>query len=314
MSTLDKFELHYYLANNSHQIDALLRNKCETEILAIILEISNALGLNVKIVAEAVEAGGFREFWKLIQDNAISITLILTLAQALISAAPLFLKSEKEELEKQLICLQIEESQHRLETLKLEAKVNSPSQKTIKKTINQLSKNLKIIKRKSNFYELLTHNHEVKKVGFSLSNSKTNFNHEEKVVLREDFKNFILSSNKLKSEETETTIEIVSPVLKEGKYKWKGIYNKQAISFQMLDAKFKDAVILENIAFQHGTFITCILRISRELDEVGEIKITGYAVTTVIEKIDASSVNETSQGREYRQAKKYIAGQGNLFT
>ncbi|MFA0995817.1 MULTISPECIES: hypothetical protein [Pseudomonas syringae group] len=314
MHSLNKFELRYYLIDNSHQIDAFLRNKCETEILAIILEIAEVLGFNVEIVAEAVQEGGFREFWKLIKDHSTSITLILMLAQTLITAAPLILKSEKDELEKQLIRLQIQERQRNLESLQKEAKANSQSPKTIEKAISTLSKNLKIIKRKSNFYELLADSSKINKIGLSLSNNEVNSSTNEIIVIRANFKNFILNSNKLEAQETEATIEIVSPVLKEGKYRWKGIYNKQLISFHMLDMKFRDSVILDNVAFQHGTYITCVLRTSRELNEIGEVKITGFAVTTVIEKIDKSSTNITSQGKEYLQAKKFMEGQGKLFS
>lgn len=34
MSFGEKLELHYYLNNGSHSMDALVRNKCEAEILA----------------------------------------------------------------------------------------------------------------------------------------------------------------------------------------------------------------------------------------------------------------------------------------
>ena len=51
----------------------------------------------------------------------------------------------------------------------------------------------------------------------------------------------------------------------------------------------------------------------RELDEVGEIKITDYAVTTVIEKIDGDHIIETRQGKKYRRAKKLAESQGDLF-
>jgi hypothetical protein len=314
MSYLDRFELHYYLTGGSHQIDAILRNKCEAEIIAIVSEVSHALGFDAKIVAEAVREGGFREFWKLIQDNAVAVTLILTVVQTLIATAPLVLESEKEGLEKQLIRLQIEEAKNNLDGLKRDAKENGQAPKTINAAVNKLSKNLKIIKRKSNFYELLAQDQGVQKVGFNLSSSSADIHSEEKIVSRENFFDFILSSNKLKSEEVEATIEIVSPVLKEGRYKWKGIFNDQPISFQMLDVDFKDSVILDNVAFQHGTYIVCVLRISRELDEVGEIRTTGYAVTTVIEKIDTLSRNETLQGQKYRHAKKMSDGQGNLFS
>ena len=81
----------------------------------------------------------------------------------------------------------------------------------------------------------------------------------------------------------------------------------------MQDSLFRDAVIHENIPFQHGTEINCVLIIHRELDEVGEIKITGYSVTTVILKIDGDKSFETVQGKKYLHAKKMADSQGELF-
>ena len=151
-------------------------------------------------------------------------------------------------------------------------------------------------------------------IGLSVLNSNFTPIDDEKRVPRRDFRKFVLTNNKLKSDEIEADIAIISPVLEEGRYKWKGIYNNQPINFDMLDLEFKDMVLMENIQFQHGTNILAVLRISRELDEVGEVKITGYAVTTVIEKRDHVSMHETKQGKKYRHAKKYIEGQGKLFT
>lgn len=74
------------------------------------------------------------------------------------------------------------------------------------------------------------------------------------------------------------------------------------ISFETQDSAFRDAVLLENIFFQHGTKIACILVTHREPDEIGESKITDYAVTAVIEKIHGDHTNETVQGKKYRHA------------
>ena len=60
--------------------------------------------------------------------------------------------------------------------------------------------------------------------------------------------------------------------------------------------------------------IICILRRGRKLDEVGDVKITGYTTAAVIEKFDGSTYIETSQVKKYRHAKKYMQGQGTLFT
>ncbi|MDW1507492.1 hypothetical protein R7D97_25215 [Vibrio sp. Vb5031] len=81
----------------------------------------------------------------------------------------------------------------------------------------------------------------------------------------------------------------------------------------MLDAQFKEDVLLEKVSFKHGSSINCVLRINRELDEVGEIKVTGYAVSTVIEVSDGIEVNKTKQGNQYLHARKLTRSQGDLF-
>ena len=58
MTTATKFELHYFLSNDIHSIDAILRNKCEAELLAIVYEAISIMGLDVTIEAEALQEGG----------------------------------------------------------------------------------------------------------------------------------------------------------------------------------------------------------------------------------------------------------------
>lgn len=314
MEIANKLELHYYFSDPSHEIDAVVRNKCEAEILAIISEIASVLDIDANLVAEAVKEGGVRDFWKILGENIGPITVVLLVAQLLITATPILLDSEKEELEKELHRLQIEETKLNIEKLRKEVKESTPNDETARKAANHLSKNLKIIKRKSNFYSVLNTYPKVSNVGLSVLKPDSSPLNEEKSIARSDFRKFILGSNKLKAEEVEAEIEIVSPVLKEGRFKWKGFYNGLPISFEMLDTAFKDAVLLDNIPFRHGSKIICALRIDRELDEVGDVKITGYAATTVIEKIDSDATYETLQGKKYRHGKKFMEDQHNLFT
>lgn len=314
MEIANNLELHYYFSDKSHQIDSLVKNKCEAELLAIIYEVASSLGLDTKIITEAYREGGFKDIWKLIEGNSSAITVVLLVVQILVSTVPLIVDSEKEELEKELIKLQIEEAKHNLKEIQKNIKTENNIEENVTKATGQLKKNLKIIKRKSNFYTTLASYPKVTKVGVSVLNYNLLPISDELLVNRSDFRNFILSTNKLKAEELETEIEIISPVLKEGNYKWKGIYNKEPITFDMLDATFKESVLIDDIPFQHGTSILCVLRINRELDEVGDIKIKGYSVTTVIEKIDGASTQETQQGKKYRHAKKLMENQGDLFT
>jgi hypothetical protein len=81
----------------------------------------------------------------------------------------------------------------------------------------------------------------------------------------------------------------------------------------MTDAEFKNAVLLEQVAFQHGSCISCVLHVHRKFDEIGEVEIIGYSVVTVIEKTDGGQTHETPQGKKHRAHKKFIQDQRGLF-
>ncbi|SHE63545.1 hypothetical protein [Vibrio gazogenes] len=134
------------------------------------------------------------------------------------------------------------------------------------------------------------------------------------IVKRTDFKRFILHSNVLPVQiEDEAVIEIISPVLKAGKHKWKGVYQGESISFSMNDKDFKNDVLTEKISFTHGASIKCVLHIHRKLDEIGEVAITGYSVETVIENGHEGILLETAQGKNHRHQKALRNGQQDMF-
>lgn len=313
MKNANMLELHYYFVDASHEIDALLRNKCEAELLGIILEAATLLEIDADLIKEAYKEGGFRDFWKTLGKSATQITLLLSIIQIIISTAPLF-DSENKELEKEEKRLSIEEKQLNIKKLKQEIEKGEQTNESINQAATSIGANLTIIKRKSNFYSSLGEYHKIEKLGFTVLDNDWRPISNERFVPRTDFSQYVLSTNKLRSEEDDcAVIEIISPVLKEGRYKWKGVYDDKPISFEMQDSHFRDSVLFENIPFQHGSKILCVLVTHRELDEVGAIKITGYSVTTVLDKIDSDITQETPQGKKYRHAKKQAGSQGNLF-
>lgn len=313
MKNANRLELHYYFNDDSHEIDALVRNKCESELLAIIIEVAAILDIDSQLISEVYQQGGFRDFWKILGKNVQEVTLLLMFIQTIVTTIPQF-EGKNEELEEELSHLNIEEKKLSIEKLKRELRDNETTKESIKKTADTVANNLRIIKRKSNFYSNLEKHEKINKIGFSALNDDWKPVTNEISVVRTDFRKFILSTNKLRSEEDDNAIiEIVSPVLKEGRYKWKGIYNETPINFDMQDVAFRDAVLLENIPFQHGSIIKCVLIIHREIDEIGEVKITGYSVTTVFEKIDGNASFQTTQGKKYRHAKKLMEAQTDIF-
>ncbi|EOH9330705.1 hypothetical protein ACMEFY_000818, partial [Campylobacter jejuni] len=73
------------------------------------------------------------------------------------------------------------------------------------------------------FYKKVENYEKIKKIGYQFNNSN------ELIIEREQFKSFIIEENKDIETIEEAEIEIISPVLKEGKYKWRGIYNGEKL-------------------------------------------------------------------------------------
>lgn len=306
-------ELHYHLAGGAHAIDAMVRNKCEAELLGMLVEAANLLQIDPSIIKEVYKEGGFRDIWKLMGKSSQEITILLLIIQIIISAVPLF-DLENKKLEEEEKRLGIEEKRLNIERLKQEIKQDIAAKENIEMAATSIGANLKIIKRKSNFYSFADNHNQIEAIGVNILDQNFLPISTEHTVPKSNFRKYILTTNRLKSEEDDNAeIEIISPVLKEGRYKWKGMYKEVPISFEMQDHNFRNSVLLENIPFQHGSKIRCVLVAHRELDEVGDIKITGYSVTTVIEKIDGDSVTETQQGKKYRFAKRFAESQTSLF-
>lgn len=309
----EKLELHYYLKDESHAMDALVRNKCEAEVLAIIFEISIALGIEVNIETGVYQEGGLKELWAFIGRNNNQITLIVIILATILSRVPLS-DPEQDALTKEATKLTIEEKKLSIEKLKRELKDGEVKNETTDAAAGAISNNLKIAARKSNFYKNLDGYEKVTGIGMRPLDKYNQPTADAKYVPRSDFRNFVLFTNNLPVEIIEDArIEIISPVLKEGNYKWKGMYQDLPINFSMNDPEFNNSVLREEISFQHGSIIECVLSIQRKFDEIGDVVITGYSVSTVIRKADGATSFETAQGRRYKAHKKFNEDQQDLF-
>lgn len=327
MEKSENFQVHYYLLNNSHSMEAAIRNKCESEIIAIFQEICESLGVEITLESTAHLEGGLRDFLKLLGKNKEEITIVLAIATFIMSVlgfvSTRFPASnpQKEELDRKLQelsveekTLTIEEKKLAIEKLKTEINKGDVSKESVEKAAQAIGLSVKIQSRRSNFYKHLFGYEKITAVGFQPLDKNLNATDIEKLVKKTDFYLYILESNSLPVETIEDAkLEIVAPVLKEGNYKWKGIYEGEPISFSMTDEEFKYAVLSKEISFQHGSSITCVLQILRKLDEAGNIVITGYSVPTVIEKIDGTGSYKTPQGKKHKHAKKLKDSQQNLF-
>lgn len=314
MKIAEKLEFHYFLENNSHSMDAGVRNKCEAEALALFKEIAATLDIQVIIESVAHQEGGLKEIWKFIGKNNNQLTFLVAIIVLIFSRIPTS-DPEQDRLTKELTRLSIEEKTLAIEKLKKELDSNEVNYEVLDSASTAIDENFRVAVRKSNFYKNLVNCRKVSGVGFSSLDKDSNPIDHEKYVPRPDFRKFILLSDTLPIEVVEgAKVEIVSPVLREGNYHWKGIYEGVSISFIMSDEEFKNSVLREEVTFQHGSFIECVLNVHKKFNEVGDVVITGYSVGTVIKKTDGRNELETIQGKRYLARREMIKRQMNLFT
>lgn len=311
----NKLELHYYFSEDdtSHSMDAYTRNKCEHELLQIVSEITRELEINTKVETEAYKEGGLTEIWTFLNSDNGQLTLIMSLLTLVVSRVPV----RKTKLEREDLKLSIEERKLNIELMRkeLEAKGVSSEFSTEKASII-LNYNNKIIKHKSNFYKQLYKYPKVKKISTTKLNNKREKIEEPIFIERKDFAKFILENDNLDSITDENaTIEIISPVLKKGKFKWKGVFDKlgTVIDFGMKDKEFKDHVVTDGVPFKNGTFIECVLEIERKIDDLGNVFNSNYSVLTVLKQHDEVTSFETLQGKKYKKKKELMQSQLSLF-
>lgn len=306
-------ELHYYFSDDSHSMDAFIRNKCEHEILSVIREVSSFLGIKVKIETTPYKEGGLIEIFSLITENQF---LVGILSGITINVLTEYLKpdSELDQLKKQKLQLEIKKLQNQLNEANQQNDIIDTKQAS-----EVVATSNKIIKHKSTFYKLLANYYKVTGITLSRLNRNNQPIGALHTVKRENFEHFVLDSDELPPiKDEDANIEIISPVLKKGKYKykWKGVYEKvnSPIDFLMKDKKYKKFIFKNGVSFKTGTFINCVLEIERKLSENGEEINTSYSVLVVKSTFDGKETVKTPQGQEYLNRKDAERRQLSLFT
>ena len=267
MKGQEKFEsqfiIHYYLNDDSHSMNAFVRNAMEKDFLSIVNTISSSLNLKIELESRAAKEGGFIEILDIIEAHPVSSTII-------VSSAGYAIKRFLEYL------LTGAYKKNKLENEKLELEILKLKKESASIDENQLEQ--KLARPISNYYAKIEKYEKIRAVGFG------NEINNEYVVQRDEFRNFILIDDKEEEVDDDANIEIISPVLKEGRYKWRGIYKNESIDFSMGDSKFKNDIIDGRYDFGNGSFINCQLFITKTYDEFGnECKNRSYRVAKVYE-------------------------------
>lgn len=309
--TAGKIELHYFFSDESHSMNALIRNKCEHNLLGILKEISTVLNARQKIETEAYTEGGLKERFVLLGNSEFLRSFATAVFHYVL---PLEVDIEKTVSEENK-----EDTKQRIEKLRKELKDHerdNDSKIDLENVATLFRNNLKIIKLKSNFYRQLSGCEKVTKFAVQRVNPAGEYVGKANTINRKRFDTYMLIADTLKPETDEAAvIEIISPVLKTGSYKWKGIYLQtgKIINFYMKDEAFKNEVISQSIPFKNGTRIECTLESTRKMNEFGTEVVTGYSVMVVTKKLDDQVVMEMPQPRTVRKKKEPELKQLDLF-
>lgn len=311
-------ELHYWLNDGSHSMDANVFNKCEHELLDIIKEISSALKVQIEIETMPLEEGGLKAWLKCheITGNQILLSVVLFLCTNVIGTP---ITTTLDYLTKKVLDCVFEDPEIKaLEKEKKKEELRYDIVKLKHQTqllCDSINEN-KIKKKKSNYFEEASKCKKIEKISISITDNNKTDNINYKDILATDFPLYIMTSNEIEpGNDEQAVIEIVSPVLKKGKYMWIGIYNGNVIQFKMKSNEFKTLVQIGQIPFKNGSSIQCHLVSNKKINSEGEVKVTGYEVIAVYNVFTNETPIETPEGKRRRKRqeirKKYK--QLNIF-
>jgi hypothetical protein len=203
-----EFKVHYHLSGGAHRMDALVRNRAEGELLALIKEVGAVLGLPVHVETHAYGEGGLVEYLNLIFQNKEQIVSVMAMLSPLLGAPFYFDKIKQSK--QQTVLNELNIKKFKLEIQEKEDAAAEREGKKLKEAKNEvlpfesfptadeiahaLLTRKKIARRRSNYYEILLIDSKIDAVGFVPSHSK---NATENMVKRGDFANFVIARSDL---------------------------------------------------------------------------------------------------------------------
>ncbi|WP_133155298.1 hypothetical protein [Kinneretia aquatilis] len=293
VGTTGQFQVHFILRDGSHNMDALVLHGCEGELLGLLREIGKQLDIDFHIDATAYAEGGLSVHLSLLGKHAVALTLLGAAITAICSAG-VWMTYQRELLQQQILQndfalnrdrkladqqvemndLAIKKARLELKKMEQEATGEAPKMPstaatrplplepvpTAEDVVPALLSNPKIIKLRSQFYQHLLPYEKVSSVGFSPSHDPSPRN--EMIVHRASFSTYVVALRELDPTVIrDAEIEIVSPVFKRDAFKWKGVFEKHGISFDLIDEDFLAKVTAKKVKFQSGTTLVCDLEI-----------------------------------------------------
>ncbi|QQF51392.1 hypothetical protein HHI31_00520 [Campylobacter fetus subsp. venerealis] len=268
--------IHYYLSDGSHSMNAFTRNQIEKSMLEAIKEIGDITKVNIILESQASKPGGYIEYLGIAIFGAMYFkSTINTIITNIFTGKCKEQKLKNDLLEEEIKSKKIKNESDEIDLMNKKKQNNLSINNQI--SSEEVLDNKELQRKISTYYQKVQKYEKIEKIGF-----KTNDDNQEIIVERKYFKEFIISDSTDIEIDEEAEIEIISPVLKEGKYYWRGGYKGERIDFSMGDSKFKNDVIKRKYEFSNGSSIQCCLQIRKTFDGFGdEIKNRTYSVSRV---------------------------------
>lgn len=300
--------VHFHLEDSKHEMDAHVLHACEGHVLGLVRELSRLLDIEFRIEAHALEEGGVEVWLTFIGKHAVALTLVGGLVTAVFSAGQWVLHGQPM-LKQQSELNELNIKKLKLEIKKMEAEASPDVAKapattatrplnlepppTVDEVAPALEGSRKIVHLRSQFYENLLKERRVTAVGFA-PHHRPSIN-EERLVRREQFAWFVVQPTDVPPQRyPKVEIEVVAPVLQRRNLKWRGLFAKKGISFEIADQRFLDKVASKRVAFQNGTTLLCDVLVLSRVNEAGDVE----AYSHVVEKVHRHYLKLTRPGRQ----------------
>ncbi len=281
-------EIHYDLDNDIHAIDAKAFYTCQQELVGLIDYVAKQLDIEVSVTTIALNEGGIRAWLKAKGKKQILIPVIVGVVTSILSSGPTeaigtLVRHKVEEWIKSPEIKELESLRNEKERLILKSEIDSI--KANQRKFDKQSIDTAVRSKRSNYYKHTESIDNLKVVEFIQKEEPDSSSYIlKKEIPRAQFHSYLINSTELDPIEVENAhIEIVAPVLKSGKAKWRGIYNQESIAFSLHDQDFLNDVYTRKVSFSNGSAILCSLQEKRKINDKGEEVISGYEVLEVYE-------------------------------
>lgn len=313
---INRLQFHYWFADKSHTMDALVLNKCERELLELTKVVASICGVSIKMETEPTSRGGLKGWLTILPKSEkktkpyrvatvttlLAATIITPLGESIGNKTSAFI----DQVADALIADSENSEELQNEIAKLRAEIGA--------RIQLIDQSNTTRKRRSNFYDLLRKYLKVKKFSVVLERASKKPVINEEIISREEFQRYILVTDQLQPEVLDNVaVEIISPVLGKGKFKWKGMYEGAPISFSMKSDEFISLVQSGKVEFKNGTTINCRLEIEKKINSAGIERITSYNIVHVNSYQESGKAVETTEGKQQRQKQEVAKKQLSLF-